>query len=318
MATVTLPQALTLIKRYLFGGGTKSDEVKDDRLICPQCNYHLDPIRPLHSEFMTVNIYTCTNCGLIKEYQTNSEGELEKEITIYSKQNNTRDYIEMLGLVKYSQFSLNHLWEVCGRLCFPALIKTEFSLDVELFFIPVEDNLSYNAITGFIYTDNGILARVQIKKTNDMSYFMNPYISKLPHSTFLYATVPLPTNATTIGSVESIRYRHKISDHNAFQIEHELYIIEDFPVFCFGIELYVKSITMNKNNYTIRQLLDIFDVRSLIMGEGKMVPKEGFYICNARISKVNLFALGNRDITEEQKESFLNHIYNFFETAIGG
>jgi ssDNA-binding Zn-finger/Zn-ribbon topoisomerase 1 len=321
MASITLPQALGLLKRYIFGGtpkNTDQDALKPAGIPCPSCEHPLRLVRPLHAEFLKVDIYQCPNCGLLKEIQSDTEGNLQKEIIVYNYTSNTSDFVEILGLMNYSQFSLNHLWEVCGRLCFPALIKTEFSTDVELFFIPVEDNLSYNAITGFIYTQNGILARTQIKKTNDMSYFVNPYISKLPHSTFLYATLPLITNATTIGSVEPIRYRHKISDHNAFQIEHELYIIEDFPVFCFGIELYVKAITMNKNNYTIRQLLDIFDVSSIILCKEEHVPKEGFYICNSRISKLNLFALGNRDISDEQKESFLNDIYNFFDTAIGG
>ena len=80
MASITLPQALSLLKRYIFGGtpkNTDQDAPKVNGISCPNCEHPLTLVRPVHAAFLKVDIYQCPNCGLLKEIQSDTEGNLQ-------------------------------------------------------------------------------------------------------------------------------------------------------------------------------------------------------------------------------------------------
>jgi hypothetical protein len=260
---------------------------------------------------MRVEIYKCDNCGVMNEVQYDSSDELVKEVIIYKTVENNSAFTDMLTLSNYQGFSMDKLWEICGDLCYPILMQTEFSTGVDLYFVPVGNDLSQNSIQGYLVTPSNVLTRVCIRKSRDITYFTNPYLFKLPHNTFLYATHHVPGN-TNIMTVNNIRYRQKIVTKNGLTV-YELYIIQDFPVPCYGIEVFVKFCTLDKTEYSIYELMQFICMDKIILGETNIETGNGFYIQSARLSKVTLYTLGSKSVSMLDRKNFYNSVMTFFE-----
>ena len=313
---ITIGQALKRIFSFMFKSeepittATKNDE---EFVHCPKCDSPMAIIHQLPADFLSMLIYKCPKCGTVKEFQYNNEnGKLMKEVTIYDRfTHSSSAYMEILDELTYNEFAIDRLWEVCGNLCYPMLIKTEFSNNVDLVFIQVEEDLSRNTIDAFLVTETNMIGKVQVRKTDDFSYFLNPYLHKLPHSTFIYASTPVEKN-TNISYVSPIRYRHKISNGLESNSIHELYIIEDFPVQSYGIELFVKFYsTRDTDEIPIKELLQHVDAKNIIYGT-EINTHDGFYIQNSRLSKINMYSL-TVNISKEERMHFYDSITKFFE-----
>jgi transcription elongation factor Elf1 len=322
---VTISEALKDTLSFFFGG-SKEEESKDTEeemrdnpdgleLTCPRCKAKLFMVNQLVSEFLTMVIYRCPECGVTKEVQFDQEnGNLMKDVTIYNQfAHSSSSYMEIINECNYNEFALDRLWEVSGTLCYPVLMKTQFSDNVDLVFIRVQDDLSHNSVDGYIVTDgSNMLGKVKVQKTDVFSYFLNPYLYRLPHSTFMYASTPIQSNEN-IAAVSPIRYRFKVSSmKNSYLCE--LSIIEDFPVQSFGVELFVKfgSFT-DLSNTALIKIIKLIDINSIIMGKDPVVDdSEGIFIQQQWVHKINLYSSSARFLTKELREHFCGSIKKFF------
>ena len=316
MSRITFAGALKEIKDW-FTSSTPTEEgggkPKTDEIICPRCDETLELIHPSVSDILTVMIYKCPNCGLIDERQFDENKELTKEIFVYDSKKSENSYSELLSLIDYKAFNLDRLWEVCGELCYPILMRTEFSTNINLFFIPVTDTLQQNSIEGYLITHSDILIKAKIEKSNNLSYFMNPYLFRLPHPTFMYGTTHIPGNINIL-SVSPIRYRHKIKSKSGLGI-HELYIIQDFPIPCYSIEVFIRYCTTGDipDSTPIAEVMDSIDMENIIMNGSNVHTAQGYYINAVRLSRVNLYSMGSTDLTPGERKSFYEAIKQFFE-----
>ena len=319
---ITFKQALKRIFSFLFkeDADPKNDqpdtsgEEKGKIVTCSRCNEKMAVQNNLSGIFIRTTIYKCEKCGMIKEYQYNLEtNELMKEINIYDKfTHSSSSYMEVVNMLSYNEYAIDRLWEVCGCICYPVLMKTEFSDNVDLVFIRVEDDLSRNVIEAFLI-DTNMVGKVQVRKSDDFSYFMCPYLNKLPHSSFIYASTPIERNPN-IAYVAPIRYRHRISSNSQNSYVHELYIIEDFPIQSFGIEIFVKFCTFDDTEIPIKELIGRIDLKNIIMGND-INMSEGYYIQNSRMSKINIYSMSSNKFTEEERRHFYKSIKEFFDVA---
>ena len=313
---ITIGQALKRIFSFMFKSEEEPEQSKletsDEFVHCPKCNSEMAIIHQLPADFLSVLIYKCPKCGTLQEFQyNNANGKLMKEITIYDRYTHTSSaYMEVIDELNYNEFALDRLWEVCGSLCYPMLVKTEFSDNVDLVFIRVEDDLSRNTVDAFLVTDTNMIGKVQVRKSSDFSYFLNPYLHKLPHSTFVYASTPIEKNPN-ISYVSPIRYRHKISEGSESNSIHELYIVEDFPIQSYGLELFVKFYTTREDDIPIKELLSHVDAKSIIYGS-EINTHDGFYIQNSRLSKINMYSL-TANISLDERKHFYDSIIKFFD-----
>ena len=302
---------------HSFSSGTDEEiESKDDKEIgCPSCENHMMLYREFSNDFVDVFLYKCNNCGGYREYIYDvASGDLMKEVKIYkSFTNDCSGFTEALSDCSYNGFALDRLWLICGVLCYPVLCKSATSDSIDLVFVSVDDDVFHNKIEGFILTDNNIIGRISYAGTNALSIMTNPYIAKLPHKDFLYVSVPT-IRSESIETVEPIRFRHKIkSCNNGASTVHELTIIEDFGLECFGIEIYIKFLTYTSDDETdIRKIIKAIDLESLILG-GETHIDDDYYIQTSRLSKINLYSLTTSKITKELRIKFYKDIKRQFE-----
>jgi transcription elongation factor Elf1 len=323
---VTISEALKYTFSFFFGGKDETEDKKDENegirdnpdnmeLSCPRCRAKLFMVNQLVSEFLTMIIYRCPDCGVTKEVQFNQDtGELMKDVTIYNQfAHSSSAYMELINECKYNEFALDRLWEISGKLCYPVLMKTQFSENVDLVFINVQDDLSRNSVDGYIVTDgSNMLGKVRVQKTDVFSYFMNPYLYRLPHSTFMYASTPIQSNEN-IAAVSPLRYRFKVTSmKNSYLCE--LSIIEDFPVQSFGVEVFVKfGCFTDMSKVPIIKIIKLVDIDSIIMGKDPVVDEsEGIFIQQQWVHKINLYSSSARFLSKELREHFCESIKKFF------
>lgn len=301
------------------GNKPTDDDILDDAdnndIECPRCKGVMVVVNQLIGEFLTMIIYRCPICGLTKEIQFNQEtGEIMKDVTLYDRfAHSSSTYMEILNECKYNEFALDRLWEIGGVPCYPILLKTHLSDDIDLVFIKLNDDLNNNSVNGFILTDNGMIGQVKINKSDGYSYFLNPYLYKIPHTTFNYVSSPTPIN-NNVFTISPIRYRFKTS-HLKNSYLYEFSIIEDFPVQSYGIEVFVKFAAFDNFSQTpISKVIQMIDLKHIICcPETNPDPGSEIYIQEMRTSKINLFSTTSRNISKDLREHFYSSIVKFFK-----
>ena len=322
MARITISQAIRTIISHIFGGGTDTSSTNNDDngandndtyTLCPKCNHIMGSINVASTDFIILHIYECPECGTISEYQFDNEtNELIKDIHVYDKRvANVGNFSETLGLISYENFSLDRLWSVCGHLCFPVLVKSEFSDRSSLIFVKVGHSLAHNTIDGYSINSNDIIGHVHMTTEHNISHFCNPYLANLPHHKFNYISVPT-ARCEQLEIVYGIRFLYKKEGHDG-GYARKLVIVKDLPLRCMGLELYIKFYTNGiSENILMMDLIKGLHVKEIVMGASNIEVENGYSIQKTNLVKITLSATGRENISTELREEFYRDIVVFF------
>ena len=313
MPRITMKQAL----KRIFSGILGRDEEKpedDGRIHCPKCNSEMQPIRQYDSDFILVFAYRCPKCNTISELTyENKTNKLLKEFHSYDKfENSSSSFIETVDHLNYNQYALDRLWLVMGLICYPVLVKSEFTSTVSLVFVRCDNDVMHDNVEGFIVTDGGVIGFVRILRNQRLSFFCNPYLARLPHSDYSYISYPSEKNAS-LEYLSSIRFRHRIDDKNGLT-HHELTIIKDFALQCYGMEFYIRFTTVESDkDERVCNILRDLDFQNILFGKNEISPKEGYSIQTYRLTVLNGWVMCSENISLDLKNRFYLDVKRFFD-----
>jgi hypothetical protein len=204
---------------------------------------------------------------------------------------------------------------VCGHLCYPALIKSEFTNETSLIFVKCENNLGLNSVDGFIINAQNVVGEIRVFNDQNISHFYNPYLSHLPHKDFLYMSYPTP-RCDALEAVENIRFNHTKDGHNGVYM-HKLNIIKDMPLRAIGLEVYVKFYSFGEkfvSNGKMMKFVKGINLKAIILGETDFEVNGEYSIQSMYMNKHTVSSVNRIDITQEEREQFYADIVKFFET----
>lgn len=295
------------------------DGIRISRL-CPKCGKHMELYKDMSTDLINMVVYYCDDCKIYHEFDYELPSErLIKDSTIYDGYARTNtSYIE--ATIRQSNpavFSLNHLWEICGIVCYPAIIKTNPNVDAcDLVFIKATDDIFHDKIEGFLLTQSNMIANVSLSRNSSISFITNPYLARAPHIDFTYMATPTQENSS-IACISSVRFRYKksaLGDGNSNTTVNELTFIEDFAFHDYGLEVYVKFISSSDNSD--RALLDVIhsiDLRHIIINSNEIHLEDGYSIQVSHVSKINLYSMNSNVIDEDIRRRFYKDICEFVE-----
>ena len=321
MAAITLGEAFKRVFSFLLGRNQSTQEEntpqaseEDTYVICQSCGHVMGSINVAETDFVLLHIYQCPNCGSISEFQFDNEtSKLIRVSHIFD--NNASDassISEVEGILTYENFSMDRLWAICGFLCYPALIKSEFTNKTSLIFVKAGNLIGDTSAAGYIINSQNVIGEISIIHEDNISHFYNPYLANLPHREFSYMSVPTP-RCEMLESVCNIRFKYELTGHSGVYV-HTLTIIKDVPLKCYGLECVVRFHTYGDcHNVPKSKLLENINIKGLILGEENIELAEGYSIQAGRVSKITLSSTGRCNITEDQRVAFYNDIKAFFQ-----
>ena len=312
MAKVTFSDAMRKIKEFLVGHAKEEEEKKDDNTLhCKRCGSPMSIRNQSHSDFITVFIYHCLNCHAMIERQIDVEtNELRKEIFIANPLNDIHhSNLEIFNKIDFESFDLNRIWSIAGVLCYPVLIRTEFSDKTSLIFVRCTDNIRDGDVDGYIINEHRMIGTVHLMRNQEISYFCNPYLTSIPHISFGYISYPTEIS-DMVEFVSRIRYQHKKADKNGLRI-HELTIFEDFPILTFGVEIYVKFVDYNYHEEPLAIIARKIHLTDHILRKTVEEINGDYSIQSVRMHQINLNSYITKHIKEEIRREFAEDIKTF-------
>ena len=309
MARITIREALNSIKDYIFGTNTPNDNGEPDIFFhCNRCGNILHKIRESSTDFKHIDIYKCNNCNSISEFQSNLYNELERETHIYNPSVSDQSFvIETSDLVPINHFSINQLWVICNKLCYPVLIRSEITNGAGILFVECGNDINYNHAEGFIVSSTNIIGEVRIIRESELSYIFNPYLARLPHIDYMYISYPTQANHA-IEYTSGIRFRHKISGTDP--LFHELSIMKDVPMECYGLEVEVHFVSPVEDT-NLLDLIYKIGLDHIMLGE-PVQTLQGYSIQFSRLMKYTLGSVSYDNIDIKIRESFYKDIIKVF------
>lgn len=323
MAAITFGGALKRVLLFLLGRnqpqeGNNSSQVdeEDTYIVCQNCGHIMGSLHVEESDFVVLHIYQCPECKSVSQYTFNNETtKLIRVLHIFENNNisdTTSPICEVEDIVSYENFSMDNLWTVCGFLCYPALIKSEFTNKTSLIFVKVGNLIGQSSVAGFIINSQNVIGEISIVHEDNISHFYNPYLANLPHKEFSYMSSPTP-RCEMLESVWNIRFSHDVTGHGGLYT-HKLCIIKDVPIKCYGLEVVVRFHRYGElSTPSMSKLLENINIKALILGENDVHLAEDYSIHVGRVTKITLTSTSRSNITQEQRLSLYEDIKKFFE-----
>lgn len=321
MATITFGGALKKVFMFLLGRNHPQEESSSQReidpyVLCQNCGQVMNSLHVEESDFILLHIYQCPDCKAISQYHFNNETGKPIRILHILDNSNISDrspICEVEDIVTYENFSMDNLWAICGFLCYPALIKSEFTNKTSLIFVKVGNIIGETSVAGYIINSQNVIGEISIIHEDNISHFYNPYLANLPHKDFSYMSSPTP-RCEMLESVWYVRFKHDVTGHGGVYM-HKLTIIKDIPIKCYGLEIAVRFYRYGDTttNPTMSKLLEDINIKGLILGENDLSLAEGYSIQSSKVTKMTLTSSGRFSITNEQRLSFYEDIKKFFE-----
>ena len=326
MASITVKEAFRKLKTFFTGpertipeqdaiDKSFMEKIKHSDITIPECRRCGFPmISKAHAEtdFVSVGIYQCVKCGMLIEHQVRrTDNATLKDIYLYDQfESDSGEFTEILTNMSYKNFTLARLWLVMDKPCYPVLVKSEFTSGITLVFVPCELDITKHDVAGFIYTEEGFIASVQLYRNQKLSFFANPYLINLPHQDFKYLTYPTE-RAETLEYISTIRYRlTKDAKH------YDFFIIHDNPKMCYGIEIFIRFVKSDDTPITFyTPLLGNLDFRSIVLHENELHVAQGYGIQIHRITKLNPYSISSYPIDKSIRENVVREICHFFEVV---
>lgn len=293
----------------------KDDGKQTDNVACSRCGGPMRTINVAVSDFHKIYIYTCSECGFVTEHQYDINGELVKTVNMYKTNIIGRDssVLETTNIVPYDNLSLTRLWSVCGDLCYPSYIRSDFP-EIEkpsVVFIKVNKKRKNDVVEGYIINEQNVIGKLIATNDRILSYYYNPYLARLPQKEFDYLAMPT-SRCESLEAVIPVRYHHSQDSLGNGVILHKLYIIEDIPIRCMGYEVYIRFITHNiPHDESMTDIINGIDLKSIIIG-GDLTVQKGYGIQASRLIRHTLSAQICHNIDESDKLAFYNSVKDFF------
>ena len=303
---ITFSDAIKTMWQFITGRNNKTEDNQVDELLhCKRCNKPMTIETQSHTDFVSVIIYICPNCGLLLEQQIDNEnGCINKEIFLYEPyKDNHHSHLEIFNNLSFNNFDLNKLWSIAGVLCYPVLIRSEFHTEPTLIFVKCKDNIRNGDVDGFIINEHRMICNLHIMRNQEISYFCNPYFLNLPHTNYSFFGYPTEIN-DQLEYIDKVRYMHKIRNKNNIRV-HEIIILEDFPLQTFGVEIYVKVLDYKEIEESLKDICRHIHLDDLIKGSESREVDEGYSIQSVRIHQINLFAYSTNNIKKEIRDQFI-------------
>ena len=317
MPKVTFGDAIKSMWHFLTGHDKPEEEKgkkPDDNLFyCKKCKTPMSIKNQSHATFASVVVYNCPNCHSMVEQQFNIEtGEINKEIYIYNPMNDKeQSQMEVFNMISYNNFDLNRLWSISGTLCYPVLMRSEFSRNISLIFVSCKDSIKTGTVDAFIINEHRMICSIHLTRHNEISYFCNPYFTDLPHTDFGFISYPTEIN-DQLEYVSRVRYSYKVKDNDGIRT-HELTIIEDFPLMTMGVEIYLKFIDYNNSQDTIPVIAEKIKLIDRVLGKEVTEIDEKYSMQAARMHQINLFSYTTNQIKPEVRKEFAKDIMTFID-----
>lgn len=328
MNRITMKDALSKIFHFFIGYKEKPEseaeaealdnshiqkEIDENNITCGKCGSKLQLLNVARNDFINFYIYTCHKCDVIIEYHFSKENKLLKVVYLFDtfKPNEVIES-ENEGLISYEKFSLGRLWTICGNLCYPALIKTDFPDESKTtrIFLKV-NNPNPEKLEGYMISDQHVVGEIQLTNLQVKSLYYNPYLARLPKPDYLYLAIPT-TYCTSVESVLEIRFRYETTDISNEIIIHKLNIIKDNIHQCSGFEIYIKFITHGcPKEKKISTVLKKIDFRSILLEEDIHTAK-GYGIQVYHLTHHTLSAITRNEVDFESRNGLYESVIEFF------
>ena len=325
---ITLGEAIGKVFSFIIGRKSNDNVVVSDQgrdrvvtnknIVCRKCETIMRPMNKLRTDFIMMEIYECPNCKTISEYQRNTETkEVVRESHVYDNRIDTRSSIiaETEGYIKYENFTLDKLWVVCGNLCYPALIRSEFTNSTSLIFVKCGSDLGLNSVDGFIINAQNVVGEIRVFNDQNISHFYNPYLARLPHKDFKYISYPT-TRCDALEAVDNIRFDHTKEGHNGVYL-HKLAVLKDMPLRAVGLEVYVKFYTFGEKfekPIKMMKLINGINLKDIVMGKSHIIIDEEYSIQSMYVNKHTISSINKIDISTGERAEFYKDIIKFFTT----
>ena len=312
---LTRKEGLAKVFRFLFGNSETKTEKKPEieettnSNACKRCGAILFPQNHLESDFLDVTVFQCPKCKLIYEKQLSKpDDKLIKEVYIYNQlEGNTVEFNDRLINRKYGNYSLDKLWVIENTICFPMLVQSDFVQGISLIFVPYTIDIMKEAIEGYMITDQETLGYTKLTTRQKISFYANPYLSRLPFPHYKYISID-DEKFNGIEAVSNIRY-----SLTEVKNDYELRIIHDIPNLCYGIHIYVKFIAPTKKMaHTYSDILYNISFESLIKNNTLTSVGEGYSIINFTISKIS-GTMSSHIVEDDIRQELVAKIINFFK-----
>lgn len=179
-------------------------------------------------------------------------------------------------------------------------------------FIEAQTNVFNWKVDGYILTETGDLARTSISKDSIRSLIANPYLAKLPHIDFNYATSATVMNAD-IMRVQPVRFSETITKtEKGFNI-HELYFIDDFPFLLFGVEVFIRFyVTENAECTNMVKKCENVGLENIILGQHELSAADGYSLRQYHIITINGYSITSKYLDMELR----HHVYDDIQNMI--
>lgn len=286
---------------------------------CSKCGFPImSHVTNMDSDIISVAIFKCEKCGFVLEKQYRKDDNvILKTISTYNEI--SPDYGEISEVItnrSYKSFNIDRLWLVCGRMCYPALIRTRREESIVLMFIPYPCDITKEDVQGYIITDQNILAYASFSKHNNKpSYMVNPYLLKLPHQSLSYSSFPNERN-DDLATIGKIRFMHMIRDDNSGAVLHDLIIMKDIPMLLYGIEIHVRFLLSGyPEHIKISELIDIIDLKNILCENTILTTRDGCFIKAHRVRKITCYSAGPYKMNEDDSTLFVDEVKKFFDVS---
>ena len=285
-----------------------------DTPICVKCLAQMNTVAKNSNDFISLYIYECPKCGTVSEYQYEYGTQIPTRIShIFVKDSGESSTLaEVEGLIPYEHFSLDRLWAIGGCLCYPVIVKSEFTSKTSLIFIKAGSHIEFNSVEGFLINSQNVIGEIKMIREDTVSHFCNPYLAHLPRPEFTWVSSPT-SRCDALETVFNIRFSYHVEGDSDIRL-HRLTIIKDMPLKVMGIEVFVQFNSFNNAdmNLTKSDLLHKIDIQSIIMGTPSINVKDGFAIQRSRVTKHTLSSLNNENISAELRMDFWRDMRRFF------
>jgi hypothetical protein len=285
-----------------------------DKQLCPKCSTEMNMVAKNSNDFISLFIHECPKCGTISEfqYEYGTENPIRISHIFVKDSGESSTFAEAEGFIPYDNFSLDRLWAIGGALCYPVIVKSEFTEKTSLIFIKAGHTIEFNSVEGFLISSSNVIGEIKMIREDTVSHFCNPYLAHLPRPEFNWVSSPT-SRCDALETVYNIRFTHMVEGDENMKL-HTLIIIKDMPLKVMGIEVYVRFNSMNNadEGLSMSDLIHKIDIQAIIMGTSVMNIKEDFAIQRWRVTKHTLSSLNNEDIPPDIRIGFWRDMRRFF------
>lgn len=282
--------------------------------LCPSCLTAMKTVTKNSNDFISLFIYECPKCGTVSEFQYEYETNMPIRIShIFVKDaGESSTLAEAEGMIPYEHFSLDRLWAVGNCLCYPVIVKSEFTNKTSLIFIKAGSHIEFNTVEGFLINSQNVIGEIKMIREDTVSHFCNPYLAHLPRHEFTWVSSPT-SRCDALETVYNIRFHYHVEGDSTVKL-HKLIIIKDMPLKVMGLEVFVQFNSFNdaEKNLTKSELLHKIGISDIIMGRSEVNALDGFAVQRTRVTKHTLSSLNNENISPELRMEFWRDIRRFF------